>query len=155
MTLPDGYYAVPDPDNAATMTYWRVKDGARYRWPAKARYGPVPPPRKDAPGVKGSPEWIAWAKEYGDRRWAWNVRVDAALTAAPATAAKRFAELTTKCCCCGRGLTDARSKVLGIGPDCRSRVDPGGVAALVLTPQIAKAHAATLLTHTADDIDPS
>lgn len=26
MTLPDGYYAVPDPDNETVMTRWRIAE---------------------------------------------------------------------------------------------------------------------------------
>ncbi len=31
----------------------------------------------------------------------------------------KFGQLTGKCGCCGRRLTDPRSKLIGIGPDCR------------------------------------
>lgn len=30
-----------------------------------------------------------------------------------------FGKLTGKCGCCGKALTDAKSKLIGIGPDCR------------------------------------
>jgi hypothetical protein len=39
-------------------------------------------------------------------------------------AAARFAALQSACCCCGRTLTDERSKVYGIGPECRAALPP-------------------------------
>ena len=50
--LPDGYYAVPDPDDASTVTLWQVQGGSMKARPAKARYGPQAY-RKDAPGRPG------------------------------------------------------------------------------------------------------
>ena len=44
-----------------------------------------------------------------------------AILADPLAAAKRFAQETTHCYVCGRRLTDAHSRELGIGPDCRGR----------------------------------
>src|SRR5687768_12342969 len=74
-TLPDGYYAIPDPDDAATMTYWRAKDGGLHPHPAKAWYGPPRPLRKDAPGPKGCPEFQDWMRTYFDQWMAWVRRV--------------------------------------------------------------------------------
>jgi hypothetical protein len=31
----------------------------------------------------------------------------------------KFGQLTGRCGCCGKGLTDPKSKLIGIGPDCR------------------------------------
>ena len=148
--LPDGYYAVPDPDDTTAMTYWRAKGGGLHPHPAKTWYGPARPLRQDAPSPKGGPEFQEWMRDYFDRWTAWARRVRDSLAIDPAATARRFADLTTRCCVCGRALTDAESKVLGIGPDCRSRLDPHGVAAIVLTPEVAKAHAAALLTTTSE-----
>lgn len=141
--LPDGYYAVPDPDDDTTMTYWRVRAGVRTRWPAKAWYGPGRPLRADAPGPKGSPAYVAWMHGHFERMRDWNSRVGALLAQDPAAAARRFAELSTRCCACGRALTDEKSKVFGLGSECRTGIRTAALAAL-LTPQIARAHAAWL-----------
>lgn len=47
--------------------------------------------------------------------------VDAILTdiAAGDTFRAKFGQLTGKCGCCGMRLTDPKSKLIGIGPDCR------------------------------------
>lgn len=47
--------------------------------------------------------------------------VVAAILADPADARNTFAVETTHCYVCGRRLTDAESRRLGIGPDCRGR----------------------------------
>lgn len=142
--IPDGYYAVPDPDQPDTMTYWRSRyaDHAFTAWPAKATYGPLAY-RKDRP--KDHAAAVDWMRAHNERRRAWHERVLAAIGDDPATAAARFAELTTRCLCCGRKLTDAKSKLLGIGPDCRrsARLDDAVLCAHV-TPRIAAAHAAHL-----------
>lgn len=42
--LPDGYFAVPDPDDPTTTTLWRVKDDngrALTASPTGAHYGPT------------------------------------------------------------------------------------------------------------------
>ncbi|PRY56470.1 DUF6011 domain-containing protein [Glycomyces artemisiae] len=120
--LADGYYAVPDPDNAATMTCWRVKDDGMHPHPAKAWYGPDRPLRKDAPGKPGTDEYIAWMRDYFDTWTAWARRVKDAIAADPVAAQRHFAAKTAHCCVCGRALTDGASKILGIGPDCREKV---------------------------------
>ena len=45
--------------------------------------------------------------------------VFAAILAEPEGARKRFAEELTRCWMCGRMLTDAESRRLGVGPECR------------------------------------
>lgn len=42
----------------------------------------------------------------------------------PEEAAARFAVLQSTCCCCGKALTDERSKAYGIGPECRAALSP-------------------------------
>ena len=37
-----------------------------------------------------------------------------------------FGRLTGRCGCCGKALTDPKSKLIGIGPDCRATGDCGG-----------------------------
>ncbi|GGX02105.1 DUF6011 domain-containing protein [Streptomyces chryseus] len=138
-TLPHGYYAVLDPANPDTMTYWRVRGETVTAWPAKAWYGPARPLKRDAPA--DADERIAWLREWqaGYREWLRTVR--AALDRDPAAARRNFADLTTRCCQCGRALTDDRSKVLGVGPECRRGVSEE-LLALICTPAVAAAHAA-------------
>jgi len=47
--------------------------------------------------------------------------IDAILldVAGPDSYRAKFGQLTGKCGCCGRRLTDPKSKMLGIGPECR------------------------------------
>ena len=75
----------------------------------------------------------------------WGIRLREELARDPAAAAERFARLTTRCFWCARTLTDPKSKLLGMGPDCRRSMKLDD-AALVghFTPGIAAAHAALL-----------
>lgn len=143
--IPEGYYAVPDPADPGTMVYARrpeKRDGL-LPWPAKARFGPVLL-RRDVPAGLDSSERYAWARAWFERvRWPWEAALRAAVAADVVGAGRRFAELTTRCCQCGRPLTDPESKCYGIGPDCRGGI-PGAVLAAYFTPQVAKAHAAAL-----------
>jgi Family of unknown function (DUF6011) len=139
--LPDGYYAIDDPHHLEQVTYWRR---AQVRsqfgpWPPKARYGPVLR-RSDVPdGLSGQArdEWV--------RRWFTEVRepydaaVREAIAADPVAAGKRFADLLTRCCLCGRKLSDARSKVYGIGPECRQGIS-AEVLAAYFVPRVGRAH---------------
>lgn len=138
-TLPDGYYAVLDPADPDTMTYWRARAGRLTAWPAKAWHGPARLLRRDAPAGQGAR--IEWMRDWQNTYEAWLQLLDAALLADPGTARKQFAELTVRCCQCGRALTDDTSKVLGIGPDCRGGFSPEALAALFMPP-VATAHAA-------------
>ncbi|WP_026931193.1 DUF6011 domain-containing protein [Glycomyces tenuis] len=121
-TLPDGYYAVPDPDDPDTMTRWRVDSGGMHPHPAKTWYGPARPLRKDAPGKPGTDEYIAWMRDYFDEWGSWARRVKEAIEANPLIARFHFTESTGHCHNCGRVLTDGTSRTLGIGPDCRERI---------------------------------
>lgn len=139
--IPDGYYAVPDPDDPGTMTYWRQRTDthgpALTSWPPRARYGPLVY-RRDVP--KDPDERRAFAERYHARLAAWMDRVRDALTDDIDGARARFAVFQVRCCVCGRALRDAKSKTLGMGPECRKDEDEAVLAA-VLTPAVAKAHA--------------
>lgn len=137
--LPDGYYAITDPDNAATMTYWRAANGLIAMWPAKAWYGPARLLKRDAPTDRD--EYRAWATAWSDRSQAWLLSVRDAIEADPHAALRRFAQFSIRCCQCARTLTDDTSKVLGIGPDCRRGISTALLAAIT-TPQVAAIHAA-------------
>ncbi len=142
--LPDGYYAVPAPDDPSQITYWRMSSKGQQHglkpWPHKASYGPVLYSKDVPTGLCGQDrqDWITrWA---ADVRWPWHAAIRDAIASDVPAAAKRFADLTIRCCCCGRTLTEDYSKVVGIGPECRSGVDPSALAHY-LTPQVGRIHA--------------
>lgn len=139
--LADGYYALLDPDSPGTMTYWRAVNGLIGMWPAKAWYGPSKLLKRDAPADRD--ERLAWGRAWFDHHQAWLRAVRVAIEGAPDVCRARFAAFTIRCCDCGRSLTDAKSKTLGVGPECRRGYDEAWLAAL-LTPAIAEAHAAAL-----------
>ncbi|MEV6790877.1 DUF6011 domain-containing protein [Streptomyces sp. NPDC051320] len=140
-TLPDGHYAVLDPSNPDAMTYWRSKNGRLIAWPAKAWHGPARPLRRDAPVDHA--ERIAWMRAWHESYRVWLQTLHMALQTDPGSARRRFADLTVRCCQCGRPLRDDTSKVIGIGPDCRGGLSPEALAALFMPP-VAAAHAASL-----------
>lgn len=141
MTVPDGYYAVLDPDDPTTMTYWRQNTDRHgpvlVPWPPRARYGPAYL-RRDVP--KDPAERIEFGRRFQARLSAGMGKARAALTADPDTARARFAVWQIRCCVCGRALSDRKSKVVGVGPECR-RGEDEAVLAAVLTPLVARAHA--------------
>ena len=54
----------------------------------------------------------------------------------------RFAVLQSTCCCCGRALTEDRSKAYGVGPECREGMSPGRLK--LISDQAAVEHARVL-----------
>jgi hypothetical protein len=150
------YFAVPDPlDPEKKLSYWyrpkRGKNAGRLQqWPL----------RRNNWGVLWSKDVLALPpQERDDYRIAhWN-RVRAAreevtrlIQADPVGAAAKFADCHSICCCCGKGLTDERSKAYGIGPDCRQGIDQATLAELVAC--MAKAHAkgrVSWMRNSADD----
>jgi hypothetical protein len=116
--LLDGYYAVPDPDDPAVVTCWRwsARRGLR-QWSGGARYGT---PTRPSRAVPPRPHTIAVKLAFCD----WFGEVLNAVQADPDGARTRFGKLTGCCYVCSKKLTDARSVVLGIGPDCRRRTTP-------------------------------
>jgi hypothetical protein len=140
--IADGYYAILDPADTGAMAYWRrvrtPTTSALKPWPAKAWYGPQVPRRKDVPTDRlERAEFIAaWSKT----RRAYLDQVVAAIAASPEAAARCFADLCLRCWSCGRALTDETSKTVGIGPECRSGMDPA-VLARYCTPEVGRIHA--------------
>lgn len=119
--LPEGYYAVLDPHDADRMTYWWRRAGRGDR-----------------------PEFLSWPLKVDQTaRVGYMLAIVAAIAADPVGAGKRFAEFTTRCCLCGRSLRDEKSKVCGIGPECRKAV-PGPVIEKYLIPAVEQAHAAAV-----------
>lgn len=147
--LPEGLYAIPDPHDSDTVSYWRRKDiktrsgGTRSQfaaWPLKARNGPILLKRDVPKQLRGRErsEWVAsW---FADVRGLYEASVIAAILADPVAAGTRFAELTSRCCSCARTLTDDLSKCYGIGPECRSGIS-ADVLARYYTPALGRAHA--------------
>jgi hypothetical protein len=133
------YYAVLDPSDPGRMTYWRQTKTGRAPWPAKARYQPTLYTSDIPAGVRPSErgEWISqWHREHALPWWD---ALHAAIDADPIAAQARFAAFATRCCNCGRVLTDEASKAYGIGPECR-RGFPDGVLA-ALAEAVGRAHA--------------
>jgi hypothetical protein len=139
--IPNGFYAVADPDDAATMTYWHRLRTTRTNgirpWPASRRYGPPMLLRSDLPADPAEKD--AFIAAWSARRLAYRSRIVSTIAADTMAAAHRFAVLETRCLLCGRPLKDPLSKVYGIGPDCREGMDPEGLAAYT-TPEIGRAH---------------
>ncbi|BCJ65133.1 DUF6011 domain-containing protein [Polymorphospora rubra] len=131
MTAPSrSYYAVPDPADPTAMTYWRTGRRGLAMWPPKARYGPLLFAADVPPGLKGLD------REAFIRNWAatvrtpWQEAVNAAIEIDPDGCAAMFAVFMTRCCYCGRRLTDPESKAYGIGPECRRGVPAPVLAAM-------------------------
>lgn len=146
--LPEGHYAIVDPHDPGTVTYWRRKNvktrsGVRPQfdaWPLKAKNGPILWKRDVPKNLTGQAriEWVT--RWFTDVRALYMTAVVTAIAADPVAAGKRFADLTCRCCACGRALFDDHSKVYGIGPECRSEI-PAEVLARYFTPALGRAHA--------------
>ena len=135
------YFAVPDPSDPTTMTYWVRKTAPRERsfgpWPTKAHYGPRLKRSDIPPDVEDRRAFVrSWYRTNFDP---WFTRVQEAITDDPGGCRARFAVFATRCVSCGRALTDPRSKVLGIGPECRAGVPDDVIDHLAR--RIAKLHA--------------
>jgi hypothetical protein len=139
MTTTRRHYAIPDPDDPGQMTYWYDGERGLTPWPPKARYGPVLF-RKDLPEDRAAREAVL--AEFRRHFHEWWAAVRAAIAADPVAAGRRFAELTTNCCWCGRQLTEESSKVYGIGPECRKDMSADVLAAYALRVGCAHAGAA-------------
>jgi hypothetical protein len=142
------YFAVPDPldpdwPDSTRLSYWyRPKRGRkageilpwppqRNRWGALYRADVLaqPPDKRDVYRLNH------WTTVRAGRRW-----VEEVIANNPVECAARFAASKSICCCCGKALTDERSKTYGIGPDCRQGVAPAVLAALI--EKMAAVHAA-------------
>lgn len=146
MPIPTGYYATPDPDQPEQLTLWHITDTTWKAWPARARYGPKLL-RKDVP--KDHAGRLAAIRAHNAVLTVWNTRVIDTIQADPAKAAAAFAQHSVRCFCCGRNLTDPRSKTLGVGPDCRRKYQLNDHVFIALeNPAAAVAEAITRLTST-------
>jgi hypothetical protein len=126
------------------MTYWRRKDGKRgptfKPWPLKARYGPVLYTKdvsKSFPDGVTRNEYVrAWYKVHSHP---YRDAIVEAILEAPIAAQHRFADFNTRCCNCGRVLTNDLSKVYGIGPECRKGLSAETLATYY-RPWVSRAH---------------
>lgn len=126
-TKPD-YFAVPDPLDPTQMSYWYRpvrgrQAGQILPWPPRrSRWGRLGV--KDIPVDKAADPagWGAFVDAYFGKVRAARAAVEAAIEADPDTAAARFAVFGFRCCFCSKVLTDERSKVYGVGPECRQGV---------------------------------
>lgn len=144
--IPLGYYAVVDPGDPTTMTYWR-RASPRGRevfesWPTGTKLGPALYSR-DVPAALRGEDRRAWIRAwYADVRHPWQAAVVEAIVADPVGTSVRFAEHFTRCCRCGRSLTEEASKAYGIGPECRRGMTPAELDPYVRA--VGAAHAASL-----------
>lgn len=120
MTRDTEYYAVPDPHDPATMTFWRRdKRGRVGPWPANAAYGPRLA-RSNVPENLRGGDRAQWVQQWlRDVLAPWREQIDAVIEADPDGCRARFAWWCVRCGFCGRRLTDATSKTYGVGPECR------------------------------------
>lgn len=140
VALPEGYYAVIDPVDSGLVTYWRVRGDDVTAWPSKARYGPRLV-RSDVPEGLSGPDRQAWVWGWAETVYhPYHAEVRARIASDPTGAGARFASLMTRCCNCGRPLTDAESKVYGIGPECRRGLPAEWLDAMAHA--VGRAHAA-------------
>ncbi|MFE4796172.1 DUF6011 domain-containing protein [Streptomyces sp. NPDC056708] len=140
--IDEGYYAVLDPDEEGTVTYWRrvraKKVDTLKPWPTKAWWGPPIPLRAEVP--TDPDERNQFVAAWSESRRAYLGKIVAAITADPRAAARRFADFRSRCCQCARALRDDLSKTYGIGPECRKGMTPA-VLAQFFTPQVGRLHA--------------
>ena len=136
------YYAVHDPADPSRITYWRETAQGRKPWPNKANYAPVLL-KRDVPALLTRQDRRAWVNAwFREELPKWQAAIDAAIDADPVGARARFVAFTSRCCCCGRALTDPASKCYGVGPECRADVSAGLLAELTVA--VGRAHAAHL-----------
>ena len=86
--LPEGFYAVPDPDHPGRLTFWMVRAGSISDWPSGTRWRPVRPPYP--PHLSGA-ERRTWNDDwYATRYFPWKDRLIEAIAANVEGAAARF-----------------------------------------------------------------
>ncbi|ASU83558.1 hypothetical protein CDO52_12850 [Nocardiopsis gilva YIM 90087] len=134
---------LPDPHDPGQITYWRRDDRGRLNpWPAKARYGPALY-RSQVPAGLTGPDRRAWAQDWHrTHRHPWDAAIRSAIDADPDACRARFAAFTTRCCSCGRALSDPESKTVGVGPECRAGVPADMLGRLAVL--VGRAHATAL-----------
>lgn len=144
------YVAVPDPEDCAQMTFWRVDRYDRLvAWPNRASYGPTlwrvsGPGRSHVipAGLKGGDrrEWVQ--RWFHDVRASWMNKVCAVIDGDRVAAGATFAALSTCCAACGKSLRDPASRTRALGSDCVKKFSAETIAAL--SREVGRAYAAHL-----------
>lgn len=122
------YFAVPDPLDPTKTSFWYRSQTGRDAGQIK----PWPPRRStwgqllkvDVPHDKRT-EPKAYREFVRGHFAAVGVargQVEILIERDPQAAAAAFSHWAIRCCVCGKTLTDERSKVYGVGPDCRARM---------------------------------
>ena len=119
--IPDGYYAVPDPNGHGQLTAWRAVNGHLKSSPANARYGPALF-KSDLAGLSPLERQRRVHDWFETVRWPWDRAIRAAIVADPEAAGALYAKTTVRCRDCGISLRDPVSKRDGRGPDCRAKL---------------------------------
>lgn len=136
------YYAVwghYDRTGQTKLHYWyRVQRGRRegsiQPWPPqRSHFGVLY--KRDIPEEQACRDVFGctpaeWARMYWDDVKAVRAAAMGEIAERPEEAAARFAVLQSTCCCCGKALTDERSKVYGIGPECRAGLTPDALKSI-------------------------
>ncbi|MGH3795904.1 MAG: DUF6011 domain-containing protein [Pseudonocardiaceae bacterium] len=127
--LPDGYYAITDPFESNRVTCWRQSERGLAVWPAKARVGPI----SKVAGVdqpKGSDERRRGVLALHERQRDYLAAVRNRIAEDLTDAGARFSTLHTRCCGCGKTLTDPKARFYGIGPECGAKLPDDVLAGL-------------------------
>lgn len=88
---PDGAYAVPDPQDPAVTTLWRVAYGELHAWPPRRRWAPRPP--KADPALTPEERRARRERWYAEVYWPWKFAVAEEIRRAPEAAAALFERL--------------------------------------------------------------
>jgi hypothetical protein len=120
-TIPDGYYAVPDPRNTDVITLWRAANGKVTTSPVGAKYGPVLLNSAIPAHLYGPARKRFIYNWFNTVQQPWNAAILATIAADPEAAGALYARTAIRCRDCGRRLTDKVSKADGRGPDCSGR----------------------------------
>lgn len=87
--IPDGHYAVPDPDDPGRLTLWEVRAGVPRDWPKGTRWRPRPPSVAHIDQDKRTEARQRW---YDGVYFPWREQVSQAIVRAPDAAAAAFVE---------------------------------------------------------------
>lgn len=136
------YFAVPDPLDPDRITYWYRPTRGQYKgrlrpWPPHTGYHPLY--TRDMPAGLSHSERRGFIAAHWDRMANAYAEIKNTVEADPDTAAATFAAFHTRCCRCGKALTDERSKTYGIGPECRVGMTTEVLA--VFVDLVGRAHA--------------
>lgn len=87
--IPDGHYAVPDPNNPGRLTLWEVRAGVPRDWPKGSRWRPRPPSMAHVDEGERAEAYRRW---YDGVYFPWRDQVSQAIVRDPEAAAAAFVE---------------------------------------------------------------